>query len=131
MSERAPEPWATVAACRTPFEAHAIAALLRDEGFEAEVLDAAHLSLGGALGGRLRDVPVLVPPADLEAAREILAVRSEESRDIDWDSIDVGHREDDLPLRRPGRMPVLAVIGLIVAALIIVMYVVALAAGLF
>jgi hypothetical protein len=58
---------------------------------------------------------VQVRAADLERAKATLSENKVEAASIDWDSVDIGEREDELPLSAPGRMPWLAMIGWLVA----------------
>ena len=56
----------------------------------------------------------------------ILDQQIADSVDLDWDEVQLGEREDDLPLRRPGRMPVWAWGGMIVAILLVLVFLVSL-----
>ena len=104
------------------FAAETKAEVLRAEGIDAFVF-AAERSWTGGLGlpGINQQVPVLVKREDVERARKILEQRIEDSVDLDWDEVDVGEREDKLPLHEVGRMPLPARVGLAVAAAIIVL----------
>ncbi len=44
-----------------------------------------------------------------------------DSVDLDWDEVNVGEREDDLPLRPVGQMPLLAKVAFAVAAVLILL----------
>ena len=54
----------------------------------------------------------MVKPEDLERAKEILDNCVADSVDLDWDEVDVGEREDYLPVGPVGRVPRLAKIAL-------------------
>jgi hypothetical protein len=60
-----------------------------------------------------------VRAADLERAKAALSENTIESASVDWDSVDIGEREDELPLRPPGRMPWPAKIGFALAMFIL------------
>ncbi len=92
-----------------PFEAHSIAAVLAEREIDATVLDTADADV--PLEHAYRGVPVMVRRADLDRARAALAEDA-----VDWDAVDVGEREDDLPLRPPGRTLFLARMALLAAA---------------
>lgn len=98
----------------SPFAAHNLAAVLADHDIETRVLDGADADV--PLEQAYRGVPVLVRSGDVERARAMLA-----ESEIDWDEVDVGDREDDLPLRKPGRMPIAARVSFIVAVLAVLM----------
>ena len=102
------------------FAAQTKATLLRAEGIDAFVFSAERGWTGG-MGLVNQQVPVLVRREDVERAREILDQRIEDSVDLDWDEVDVGEREDKLPLHEVGRMPWPARVGLTVATAIIVL----------
>ena len=52
-------------------------------------------------------------------AKATLSENTVEAASIDWDSVDIGERDDALPLRTPGRMPPMARIGLWLAIFIL------------
>lgn len=100
---------AVVAVTETEFEAQTKAAVLRARGIEAAVTSNAPSWTGQlAISPSERGASVLVHESELERARGILASTIEDSVDLDWDEVDVGEREDDLPLLQPGRVPPLA-----------------------
>jgi hypothetical protein len=66
-------------------------------------------------------VPVWVKHEDLARARQILHERDEASRTLDWDQVDVGEREDSLPLRPVRTVPWLAKLGFALAAAILIL----------
>lgn len=105
---------ATVKTFATAFEAHTIAAVLKDAGVEAVVFDAV---FRGLPLGTVFAVPVQVHAEDLDRARQILASTVADSVDLDWDEVDVGEREDDLPSHEPGRTPVFARIATVTATI--------------
>ncbi len=121
-----------VAATETEFEAQTKAVVLRAEGIECAVVHNAPSWTGQmSLSPTGRGAFVLVKRQDADQARKILQQRIDDSVDLDWDEVDVGEREDTLPLRQINGMPILAKIaaalialtllaGLIVAVLVII-----------
>jgi len=97
---------AEVVHCRTEFEAHAKAAVLAEAGIEARVV-----TDGPSWAGMMRlsrtehGAGVWVPREALESARAALAQNVADSVDLDWDEVDVGQVEDDVPGAAPGRTP--------------------------
>ncbi len=110
------EDLALLATTATEFEAQMKAAVLRDQGIEARVLPAPP---GAVHPGPLVPAPaaasVWVKRDDLGRARALLERTIRESGEIEWETSDVGAREDQLPLHAPGRMPLLVRAGLAVA----------------
>jgi hypothetical protein len=106
----------TIKQARNEFEASIIVASLKDEGIEAFSFGMFRNIL--PVDSRFTGVPVQVRRSDLERAKQVLEQRADASADLDWDEIDVGEREDRLPLREPGRMPWPARIALVVAIII-------------
>jgi hypothetical protein len=104
------------------FEAQTKAAILRDAGIEAVVY-----SNSGAWSGYVTFSPagigatVLVRREDASRARAVLRETIADSVDLDWDSVDVGEREDRLPLHRVNGMPIAARIGFAIAAALVVL----------
>ncbi len=123
MTESDPDALETLRTVNSEFEAHTLVAVLREEGIEAHVFAAMHASL--PLGQRRFGVPVQVRRADLERARAALEKNATDSVDLDWDEVDVGEREDQLPLTPVNRMPLLARIGFAVAVAVVVLTVAA------
>ncbi len=123
MTESDPDALATLRTVGSEFEAHTLVAVLREEGIEAHAFAALHASL--PLGQRRFGVPVQVRRADLERARAALKKNASDSVDLDWDEVDVGEREDHLPLTPVNRMPLLARIGFAVAVAVVVLTVAA------
>ena len=74
-------------------------------------------------------MPVQVRAADLEHARAVLTENTTQAASVDWDSVDVGEREDTLPLHAVGRVPVLARLGVVVAIIALLTMLVALIAA--
>ena len=109
---------AVVAATATELEAHTKATVLKSSGIEAAVSRTAPSWTGqlpinpSPLG---RGAVVLVRRDDLEKARSVLEEAVEDSQEVDWENVDVGERDDQLPLRPVNRVPPLAKIGTIVA----------------
>lgn len=112
---------------RSEFEAHAQAAILREEGIESAVFAGERSWMGGGSLNRT-EVPVMVRREDAERARQLLTQRIADSVDLDWDEVDVGEREDALPLRETGRTPWPARLALgavlLLAALVLLMLIV-------
>jgi hypothetical protein len=109
-----------VATADSEFEAETKAEALRARGLKVMVARNApswtgHLSISPTAVG----ASVLVHREDLERATAILKQVIADSVDIDWDEVDVGEREDDLPLHKVNRMPVLAMASFAVAVAII------------
>lgn len=110
-----PDPAALVPAVfvDNEFAAQTKAEVLRSEGIDAFVFAAERIWTGGlGFPGYDQNVPVLVKREDVERARRILEQRIADSVDLDWDEVDVGEREDNIPLHRVGRMPLIAMLGL-------------------
>ena len=107
----------TVVTCPTEFEASTKVAVLEEAGIDAFVFGAVHAAL--PLGQKLLAVPVQVRAADLEQAKAALSENRANAPSIDWDSVDIGEREDNLPLGQPGRMPWPAKIGFALAMIVL------------
>jgi hypothetical protein len=116
---------ATLLTVQSAFEAHTIVAVLKSAGIPARAFDAEDAGFGPSFRPATRGVPVQVPVADLQRAREVVEAGVSESVDIDWDAVDLGTREDNLPLREPGRMPILARIAFYLALLLVLVAVIA------
>jgi hypothetical protein len=111
---------AVVVTAASEFEAEAKAEVIRARGIEATVTRNApswtgHASISPTAFG----ASVLVHREDLERARALLEQVISDSVDIDWDEIDVGQREDDLPLHKVSRVPPLAKVSFAVALAIV------------
>lgn len=90
----------------TEFEAHTRAATLREEGIDAVVIAAAPSWTGQlAISGSAQGAGVWVRQEDSDHATSVLQRASEDSVDLDWDQVDVGEREDALPLSPTRGMP--------------------------
>ena len=121
-----------IATTETEFEAQTKAVVLRAEGIECAVVGNAPSWTGQmSLSPTARGAVVLVKRQDADQARKILQQRIDDSVDLDWDEVDVGEREDALPLRPINGMPLPAKIaaalialmllaGLIVAVLVMI-----------
>lgn len=121
-TEPRPNDMAVVAITATEFEAQTKAAVLRSEGIDCTVTRNApswtgHVSISPTAWG----VTVWVCRQDLERAQGVLHQAVADSVDLDWDEVDVGEREDNLPLRPVGRMPLLAKVAVAVAAALILL----------
>jgi hypothetical protein len=107
----------TIAHARTEFEASMIVSILTDAGIEAHAFDRFRQAL--PFQSSFSGIPVQVRAADETRAKEALAQRVEDSMDIDWDEVDLGEREDTLPLGTVGRPPVAAQIAFSIAVVLI------------
>ena len=113
---------AVVVITETEFEAQTKAAVLRGEGIETMVTVNAPSWTGRmSISPTARGASVLVRREDLERARRLLDETLSDSVDLDWDEVDVGEREDTLPLHPVNRMPLLAKVGFAVALVILIM----------
>ncbi len=113
---------AVLATLPTEFEAQTKAEVLRSEGIEAAVTRNAPTWTGQLpISPTAVGSSVLVHRDDLDRARAILEKKIADSVDLDWDEIDVGQREDDLPLRPVNTTPPLARIALVVAWVLLVL----------
>ncbi len=121
-TEPRPNDMAVVATTATEFEAQTKAAVLRSEGIDCTVTRNApswtgHVSISPTAWG----ATVWVRRHDLQSALGVLHQAIADSVDLDWDEVDVGEREDDLPLRPVGQMPWLAKVAFAVAAALILL----------
>ncbi|MCA9284423.1 MAG: DUF2007 domain-containing protein [Phycisphaerales bacterium] len=118
-----PDDTVPLVATSTAFEAEAIVAILSDAGIRAMAVGTHFSPLGMGLGlglGRPHQrVTVEVRERELDAARRLLQQRMADSVDIDWDAVDLGEREDNLPLNRPGRLPWPVLVGYLVAVVLV------------
>ncbi|TVQ54993.1 MAG: hypothetical protein EA377_04405 [Phycisphaerales bacterium] len=115
--ERDADRLVTIATAASEIEANLLVTQLTEGGFEAVCFSGGHAAL--PLGARRFRIPVQVRAREEESARAYLKEMAVD--DIDWDSVDVGEREDDLPLNEPARMPVLAIIAAVVAGMLLLM----------
>jgi len=112
---------AVVVRVPTEFEAHTIAAILHENGIEATVAPGAPSWTGQvALSPAAQGSAVIVRSADLRRARTVLDESDRDSIDLDWDAVDVGERDDNLPLTPVGRMPLPAKMAASLAAAILI-----------
>jgi hypothetical protein len=95
---------ATLLTAVTAFEAHTIVSVLKEAGVEAVAYDDGAATLGFVAG--VAGVPVQVRAHELERAKAVLKANVADSVDIDWDEVELGEREDALPLGTPGHMPI-------------------------
>ncbi len=119
-ADKSNEP-AIVVRVPSEFEAHTITAILHEAGIEATVTPGAPAWTGQiALSPSSQGSAVVVRSADLRRARTVLDESDRDSIDLDWDEVDVGDREDNLPLTPVGRMPIPAKIAAALAAAILI-----------
>jgi hypothetical protein len=103
-------------------EAGAVQAVLEDAGIDAFAFGAAQMAF--PYNGPLNGVPVQVRQADLERAKAALSQNVADSVDLDWDEVDVGQREDDVPIAHRTRLPLIVRLGQIVVILMLAMIVI-------
>lgn len=107
----------------TEFEAQTKAAVLDSEGIICKVITTTPSWTGSiSLNASSPGTAILVHPQDLERAKEILKNTAQDSVDLDWDEVDVGEREDSLPLTPVGRKAPLAKIALTIILLSILVW---------
>ncbi len=113
---------AVVVTVPTEFEAHMIAAILKTNGIESTVTNSAPSWTGQMpISPTARGSAVVVRRADLERASAVLRESEQDSVVLDWDQVDVGQREDDLPATPVGHMPLPAKMAAMVAAAILIL----------
>ena len=117
MTEEEASDLVTLTTAETPFEAHTVVMVLKNAGIEAAAYDKADAGFGFSLSPGVKSVPVQVRREDLERARDALKTNISDSVDLDWDEVELGEREDNLPLTAPGRTPALAKIAFVAVAL--------------
>lgn len=118
-----------------PFPAHADRAVLEEEGIGAQVIDvlSSGVGLGGGAAAAMR-VDLLVRRRDLDRAARLLEDNRRDSVDIDWNEIDLGEPADRTAARIAGRlgdpdaaearrMPPLAIVGFVVAVVLVILLV--------
>lgn len=121
------EPVAVVA---TEFEAQTKAVVLESEGIECRVITHTPAWTGSiTLSSSWQGTAVMVKPEDLERAKVLLDNCVADSVDLDWDEVDVGEREDSLPLGPAGRMPFLAKIALTIFLLSLLLWLLGIGIG--
>jgi hypothetical protein len=99
-----------------------VQAVLEDAGIDAFAFGAAQMAF--PYNGPLNGVPVQVRQADLERAKAALSQNVADSVDLDWDEVDVGQREDDVPIAHRTRLPLIVRLGQIVVILMLAMIVI-------
>lgn len=118
MTGTDPDNLVTLLKAKNEFEANLVVALLEDEDIHAVAFTKVRSAI--PLETRLITVPVQVRSADYDRAKAVLNERGPDtSVEVDWDSVDVGERDDRLPLRTPGRTPWAARIAMLLAWLIV------------
>ena len=121
MNKPDPKDLKPVCSSSTEFGAQTKAAVLKSEGIDAFVFSHGSSWIGG-------DNPAVAPHGievwvrleDFDRAKMLVQQRIADSVDLDWDEVDVGEREDTLPLRAVGSMPLPAKIATMVTALILI-----------
>jgi hypothetical protein len=114
-----PDDLVTLTTKPTEFEANLAVVVLAEAGIKAFAFAESASIL--ELGRTITPVPIQVRRADLERAREALKQSVADSVDLDWDSVDVGEREDNLPLTVRSGMPLAAKVGFALAAAVLVL----------
>jgi len=120
LPEPRPEDLVLLTTAESRFEAGVLVGVLESAGIEAVVMDSSSPTEGVAFRPPESGVPVSVRYADLENARAAVTRHDEDTVDLDWDEVDVGRREDDLPLTPLGHLPAAARFAFIVAVLVFV-----------
>lgn len=97
-----PDDLVTLTTAANEFEAGNLVAVLREAEIEAFAFGAVQgwYPLGGQIA-----VPVQVRQADLERAQAALKQNVADSVDLDWNEVDVGQVEDDVPISHPHESP--------------------------
>ena len=107
----------TLLTATSEFAANAIVVVLEDAGIPAVAFGTVQSGFG--LGHPLVfGTPVQVRRDDLELARTTLSQARRDSVDIDWDQVELGEREDQLPLGQGGT-PLALVLGFSATALVL------------
>jgi hypothetical protein len=88
----------------TEFEANAVAASLRAQGFDAMVVATAQSAIP-VPGVQRMGVPVFVRRGERERAAAAIRQNKADSVDIDWSEVDVGEMEDGAPGVTPSVEP--------------------------
>jgi len=114
----------TIATAETAFAAQLLVAALREAGMPAEALETPVGTEGPWSNLRPARVPIVVRAADEVRAVELLRDRAGAFDDVDWDAVELGARDDDLPLTPPGRKPLAARLAFGIAVFFIVLIVV-------
>ena len=96
MTESPEDDLQTVTTAKSECEAHAIIAVLAEAGIEAFAFG--YVTQALPLDMKFTNVPVQVRAGDYERAKAELRQNVSDSVDLDWDDIDVGEREDKVPL---------------------------------
>lgn len=113
---------ARVAQTATEFEAHAKAAVLHEEGIDAQVICDAPTWTGHlSLGHNEFVASVWVRREDLEAAQQLLEQTVADSVDIDWDEVNVGQPEDESNGEYHQSMPATAKFAFIVTLIVVLL----------
>ena len=128
MTEATPsDDLVTLTTAASEFEAQAIVAVLQEAGIEAFAFGA--VQAWYPLAGQIA-VPVQVRQADVDRAEVALKQNVADSIDLDWNDVDLGQTEDDVPVAHPHAdvrrppMPLAAWLGFLIAvALVAVMFI--------
>jgi Putative prokaryotic signal transducing protein len=124
-----PNDLVTLTTAANEFEAGAIVAVLEEAGIDA-------VAFGGSQMMGITDLPglrvqVQVRRADLERAEAALKQNVADSIDLDWNEVDLGAVEDDVPIAHPHadrqrpHMPVIVRLGFLLAAAIVIVMLIA------
>lgn len=118
MTAADPDNLVTLLKAKNEFEANLVVALLEEEGIHGVAFTKARSAI--PLETKLITIPVQVRSVDYDRAKAVLDERGPGVNvDVDWDSVDLGERDDRLPLRAPGRTPWPARIAMLLAWLIV------------
>jgi hypothetical protein len=116
-----PNDLVTLTTTETEFQAGILVAVLKEAGITAYSFAASSVI---PLGQRVAPVVVQVRHRDLEHARAALTQNASDSVDLDWDDVDVGQRVDDVEAAAEHGMPMVIKLGLIVAAIAVLIMVI-------
>ncbi|MDG2200603.1 MAG: DUF2007 domain-containing protein [Phycisphaerales bacterium] len=117
MSQPINDDLVTLLTATSEFAANAIVVVLEDAGIRAVAFGTVQSGFG--LGHPLVfGTPVQVRREDLELARTTLNQARRDSVDIDWDKVELGEREDQLPLGQ-GATSLALVLGFSATALVL------------
>ncbi|MEM7227854.1 MAG: hypothetical protein AAF432_03470 [Planctomycetota bacterium] len=119
MTHEDPDDLVTIVTTETEFEAESLAVVLRDAGIDAFTFGSSFSAL--PVQQHWNRVPLQVRRRDAERAKARLDRVKQDSVDIDWDSVDLGERDDDRPLTPVDHVPILARIGLYVGIAIMLL----------
>lgn len=124
-----PDDLVTLTTAINEFEAGTIIAVLAEANIDAYAFGGTQfIGLSDLRGSR---VAVQVRQADLERAQAALKQNVADSVDLDWNEVDVGQIEDDVPISHPHRpqrhslpMPFIIRMGFLVAVILAIIMII-------